>query len=69
MTFESIIEKNHHHSFPFLVLKFYQSRPIFTFKALIEQVHMQMFVVGPNFKGVKMMPPGPHFIYYSAASR
>lgn len=28
-----------------------------------------MFVVGPNFKGVKMMPPGPHFIYYSAASR
>lgn len=32
-------------------------------------IDQQMFVVGPNFKGVKMMPPGPHFIYYSAASR
>jgi len=32
-------------------------------------IDLQMFVVGPNFKGVKMMPPGPHFIYYSAASR
>ncbi|KAG0565678.1 hypothetical protein KC19_7G006300 [Ceratodon purpureus] len=32
-------------------------------------IDQQMFVVGPNFKGVKMMPPGPHFIYYSVASR
>jgi hypothetical protein len=56
-------------AFHFLIIKLYQSWLIFTFKALIEQVHMQMFVVGPNFKGVKMMPPGPHFIYYSAASR
>lgn len=31
-------------------------------------IDQQMFVVGPNFKGVKMMPPGPHFIYYSAAA-
>jgi hypothetical protein len=28
-----------------------------------------MFVVGPNFKGVKMLLPGPHFVYYSSRSR
>ena len=22
------------------------------------------WVTGPNFLGVKMIPPGPHFIYY-----
>eukprot|EP00850_Spirogloea_muscicola_P021903 SM000267S09854 [mRNA] locus=s267:126196:129940:+ [translate_table: standard] len=27
------------------------------------------FVVGPRFKGMKMIPPGPHFVYYRAASR
>ena len=25
--------------------------------------------VGPRFKGIKMIPPGLHFIYYSAVSR
>ncbi|CAM6098866.1 unnamed protein product [Calypogeia fissa] len=29
----------------------------------------QMFVVGPNFLGVKMLLPGPHFVYYSSRSR
>lgn len=28
-----------------------------------------MFVTGPRFKGVKMLPPGPHFVYYSAAGK
>lgn len=22
------------------------------------------YVVGPKFKGVKLIPPGPHFVYY-----
>lgn len=29
----------------------------------------QMFAVGSNFKGMKMIPPGPHFVYYNAVSR
>lgn len=29
---------------------------------------MQGFVVGPKFKGVKMLPPGPHLVSYNAAS-
>lgn len=29
----------------------------------------QMFSVGPAFKGIKMIPPGPHFVYYSSSSR
>lgn len=29
----------------------------------------QVFAVGSNFKGVKMIPPGPHFVYYNAVSR
>ncbi|KAH9306538.1 hypothetical protein KI387_010942, partial [Taxus chinensis] len=32
-------------------------------------IDTQMFTVGPNFKGMKMIPPGPHFVYYSAVSR
>ncbi|KAI3761018.1 hypothetical protein L1987_51423 [Smallanthus sonchifolius] len=32
-------------------------------------IDTQMFSVGPNFKGIKMIPPGPHFIYYSSANR
>ncbi|XP_057971583.1 uncharacterized protein LOC131160196 isoform X2 [Malania oleifera] len=28
-----------------------------------------MFSVGPNFMGIKMIPPGPHFVYYSSSSR
>lgn len=31
--------------------------------------NFQMFVLGPNFKGVKMLPPGPHFLYYSSSSK
>jgi len=29
----------------------------------------QVFTVGLNFKGMKMIPPGPHFVYYNAVSR
>ncbi|KAK3003218.1 hypothetical protein RJ639_018891 [Escallonia herrerae] len=29
----------------------------------------EMFTAGPAFKGIKMIPPGPHFIYYSSSSR
>ncbi|KAL3685817.1 hypothetical protein R1sor_003839 [Riccia sorocarpa] len=29
----------------------------------------QMFVVGPNFRGLKMILPGPHFVYYSSRSK
>ncbi|GAQ89890.1 hypothetical protein KFL_005740010 [Klebsormidium nitens] len=32
-------------------------------------IDQQMFVTGPRFKGVKMLPPGPHFVYYSAAGK
>ncbi|XP_024543508.1 protein AAR2 homolog isoform X1 [Selaginella moellendorffii] len=32
-------------------------------------IDLQMFVVGTMFRGVKMVPPGPHFIYYSVMSR
>lgn len=38
-----------------------------------EQTHVafdhQSFVVGPKFKGVKMLPPGTHMVSYNAASR
>eukprot|EP00201_Polytomella_parva_P023203 CAMPEP_0175043886 /NCGR_PEP_ID=MMETSP0052_2-20121109/3469_1 /TAXON_ID=51329 ORGANISM="Polytomella parva, Strain SAG 63-3" /NCGR_SAMPLE_ID=MMETSP0052_2 /ASSEMBLY_ACC=CAM_ASM_000194 /LENGTH=177 /DNA_ID=CAMNT_0016307061 /DNA_START=40 /DNA_END=570 /DNA_ORIENTATION=+ len=29
----------------------------------------QVFTIGPLFKGVKMIPPGPHFISYCVASQ
>ncbi|XP_041007723.1 protein AAR2 homolog isoform X2 [Juglans microcarpa x Juglans regia] len=32
-------------------------------------VDTQTFSVGPSFKGIKMIPPGPHFVYYSSSSR
>ncbi|KAL8034403.1 hypothetical protein ABFX02_12G026100 [Erythranthe guttata] len=32
-------------------------------------IDTQMFSSGPNFKGIKMIPPGIHFIYYSASNR
>ncbi|KAK7385695.1 hypothetical protein VNO78_31495 [Psophocarpus tetragonolobus] len=32
-------------------------------------VDTQMFSVGPAFKGIKMVPPGTHFVYYSSSSR
>ncbi|KAG7017952.1 Protein AAR2-like protein [Cucurbita argyrosperma subsp. argyrosperma] len=32
-------------------------------------IDTQMFSVGPSFKGIKMIPPGPHFLYYSSSSR
>ncbi|XP_065849709.1 uncharacterized protein [Euphorbia lathyris] len=32
-------------------------------------IDTQMFSVGPAFKGIKMVPPGPHFVYYSSSSR
>ncbi|KAH9675560.1 AAR2 protein family [Citrus sinensis] len=28
-----------------------------------------MFSVGPSFKGIKMIPPGVHFVFYSSSSR
>lgn len=30
---------------------------------------MQSFVVSAGFRGFKMVPPGPHFLSYNAASR
>ncbi|XP_010528522.1 PREDICTED: protein AAR2 homolog isoform X2 [Tarenaya hassleriana] len=30
---------------------------------------LQMFSVGPAFKGIKMIPPGIHFVFYSSSSR
>lgn len=32
-------------------------------------IDTQMFSAGPAFKGIKMIPPGPHFIYYSPSNR
>ncbi|KAM1132676.1 hypothetical protein FF1_047038 [Malus domestica] len=32
-------------------------------------IDTQMFSVGPEFKGIKMIPPGPHFVYYSSSTR
>nr|CAB3486445.1 unnamed protein product [Digitaria exilis] len=32
-------------------------------------IDTQVFSVGPKFKGMKMVPPGPHFIYYCSSSR
>nr|BCQ06483.1 FcAAR2 protein [Ficus carica] len=32
-------------------------------------IDTQVFTVGPAFKGVKMIPPGPHFVFYSSSSR
>ena len=38
-------------------------RPLLILKLL------QTFVVGPLFQGVKMLPPGPHFVAYSAVGK
>ncbi|KAH7556945.1 hypothetical protein JRO89_XS11G0015500 [Xanthoceras sorbifolium] len=32
-------------------------------------IDTQMFSVGPAFKGIKMIPPGVHFVFYSSSSR
>lgn len=32
-------------------------------------IDTQMFTVGPAFKGIKMIPPGPHFVYYSSSDK
>ncbi|VFQ99962.1 unnamed protein product [Cuscuta campestris] len=32
-------------------------------------IDTQMFSSGPNFKGIKMIPPGVHFVFYSSANR
>ncbi|KAL8106690.1 hypothetical protein AgCh_023440 [Apium graveolens] len=32
-------------------------------------IDTQVFSAGPNFKGIKMIPPGPHFFYYSPSNR
>ena len=29
----------------------------------------QVFLTGPRFKGLKMLPPGPHFFFTNASSR
>ncbi|XP_077243948.1 AAR2 protein family isoform X2 [Tasmannia lanceolata] len=31
-------------------------------------IDTQMFSVGPIFRGIKMIPPGPHFVYYSSCN-
>ncbi|KAG0503276.1 hypothetical protein HPP92_003348 [Vanilla planifolia] len=32
-------------------------------------IDAQMFSVGPKFKGIKMLPPGPHFVYYCSPNK
>ncbi|XP_009105213.1 protein AAR2 homolog [Brassica rapa] len=32
-------------------------------------IDTQMFTVGPAFKGIKMIPPGIHFVFYSSSTR
>ncbi|XP_051117659.1 uncharacterized protein LOC127242240 [Andrographis paniculata] len=32
-------------------------------------IDTQMFSSGPNFNGVKMIPPGVHFVYYSSSDK
>lgn len=43
-------------------------RPFAPAPALATLLIAQTFLVGPRFQGVKMVPPGPHVISYSAAS-
>lgn len=35
----------------------------------MELFMVQMFSSGPNFMGIKMIPPGVHFVYYSSSNR
>ena len=32
-------------------------------------IDLNSWTVGPKFKGVKMIPPGLHFVFYSAVSK
>ncbi|PKA54127.1 hypothetical protein AXF42_Ash018137 [Apostasia shenzhenica] len=32
-------------------------------------IDTQVYSVGPNFKGIKMLPPGPHFVYYCSSNK
>ena len=32
-------------------------------------IDLNTWTTGPNFKGVKMIPPGVHFVYYSLTGR
>ncbi|KAL3813306.1 hypothetical protein ACJIZ3_014574 [Penstemon smallii] len=32
-------------------------------------IDTQVFSSGPNFRGIKMIPPGIHFVYYSSANK
>jgi A1 cistron-splicing factor AAR2 len=32
-------------------------------------IDTQIFAVGPAFKGIKMIPPGIHFVFYSSSTR
>lgn len=38
-------------------------------RCLRRDLDLQMVSVGPAFKGIKMIPPGPHFVYYSSSTR
>lgn len=38
-------------------------------RCLTRDLDLQMVSVGPAFKGIKMIPPGPHFVYYSSSTR
>jgi len=33
------------------------------------KIFVQVFLTGPNFRGIKMMPPGVHFLSFQARSR
>lgn len=32
-------------------------------------IDLHTWTIGPKFKGVKMIPPGVHFVYYSAVNK
>lgn len=37
--------------------------------AHLYELSLQIFTVGPDFKGIKMIPPGIHFVFYSSSTR
>jgi A1 cistron-splicing factor AAR2 len=37
--------------------------------SLLHVVLLKVFSVGPKFRGMKMVLPGPHFIYYCSSCR
>ena len=56
----------------FFFFFFFYFFPLFAFTYIyssINQSMWQMFSVGPAFKGIKMIPPASHFLYYTSSTR